>query len=113
AETIFVTPEYGPRGCKLRRKSAMARTPKPARGTLALPRILRTCEQRFRCFDHVLRVNTTFLHYFRAWRAHAELVQPDDFSVETDIFVPNLSHPGFDRDTFTAFVRQHFFPVFL
>ena len=40
-------------------------------------------------------------------------VQSDDFSVETDIFVPNLGHASFDRDAFAAFVRQNFFAVFL
>ena len=48
-----------------------------------------------------------------AGRAHAEVVQSDDFSVETNIFVPNLGDASFDRDAFAAFVRQHFFAVFL
>ena len=78
----------------------------PARETRALPKT-------FRCFDHVLGVDATFLHHFRARCAHAEVVQSDDFSVETDVFVPNLRHASFDRDAFTAFVRQHFFSVFL
>ena len=39
-------------------------------------------------------------------------MQSDHFSVETDIFIPNLGHAGFDRDAFTAFVRQHFFAIF-
>ena len=37
----------------------------------------------------------------------------DDFSIESDILVPNLGHAGFDRDPFAAFVRQHVFTVFL
>ena len=38
-------------------------------------------------------------------RAQPELVQPYDFSIETNILVPNLGHAGFDRDAFTAFVE--------
>src|SRR5206468_7638238 len=87
-------------------KSAMAWTPSPARETRALPKTLRR-------IDHVLRVNAAFLHHFGPWCAQTEVVQSDDFSLETDIFVPNLRHASFDRDAFTAFVRQYFFSVFL
>src|SRR5919106_4038808 len=66
-----------------------------------------------RCFDHMLGVNPAFLHHFGAGPTQAELVQPDHFSSETDIFVPNLSHASFDSDAFTAFVRQNFFAVAL
>jgi hypothetical protein len=86
-------------------KSAMAWTPSPARETRVLPKT-------FRCFDHVLSVDATFFHHFGPGCAQTEVVQSDDFSVETDIFVPNLRHAGFDRDAFTAFVRQNFFAVF-
>ena len=61
----------------------------------------------------MLRVDPALFHYFRAGRAQAELMQTDDFPVEPDVLIPNLSDPGFDRDAFAAFVRQDFFTVFL
>src|SRR5438094_7948571 len=61
----------------------------------------------------MLRVDPALFHYFRAGRAQAELMQTDDFPVEPDVLIPNLSDPGFDRDAFATVVRQHFFPVFL
>src|SRR5207248_449237 len=87
-------------------KDCFGATPKPARETRALPKA-------FRRVDHVLCVDAAFFHDFGPGGAQTELVQSDDFSVETDIFVPNLRYAGFDRDAFTAFVRQHFFTVFL
>src|SRR6185503_7788268 len=58
------------------------------------------------------RVNSAFFHHFSAGRAHTELMQSDDFSVETDVFIPNLRHASFDGDAFAARVRQNFFAVF-
>jgi len=61
----------------------------------------------------MLRVDPALFHYFRTGRAQAELMQTDDFPVESDVLIPNLSHSGFYRDAFAAFVRQNFFTVFL
>src|SRR4030095_15107625 len=91
----------------------MARTPSPARETRALSQNCASAlPEALRCFDHVLRVDTAFFHHTGAGCAQAELVQPDDFSVETDIFVPNLRHASFDGDAFAARVRQNVFAVF-
>src|SRR5215831_2956340 len=64
-----------------------------------------------RCFDHMLRVDAAFFHHFCARRAHAEVVESNDFSVEPNIFVPNLGHPSLDRDPFPAFVRQNLIAI--
>jgi len=56
--------------------------------------------QRTRSVDHMLRVNSEFLHHFRAGCAQAEAVQADDFSVEANVLIPNFGDAGFDRNTF-------------
>src|SRR5436190_23300697 len=60
----------------------------------------------------MLRVDPALFHYFRAGGAQAELIQTDDFPVQPDVLIPNLSDPGFDRDAFPALIRQNFFAVF-
>ena len=61
----------------------------------------------------MLRVDAELFHYLGARRAQAEPMQPDHLSIEADVLIPNLSHPGFNCDTFTTFVRQSLVPVFL
>src|SRR5262249_43821569 len=36
-----------------------------------------------------------------------------DFSIETNVFVPNFRNPGFNSDAFAACVRQNLFAIFL
>src|ERR1700730_2050176 len=63
-------------------------------------------------FDHVLGVDTEFLHYLGARRAHPETAQTNNLSVETDILIPSIRNAGFDRDAFTTRLRQNFFTIF-
>ena len=60
----------------------------------------------------MLRIDAEFLHHFRAGRAQAEAVQTDHFPIEADVLIPDVGHPGFDRDAFATFVRQDLFPIF-
>src|SRR5437764_8971426 len=60
----------------------------------------------------MLRVDSKFLHHFRPGRAQTETMQPDYFSIEADILIPNLWHTRLDRDTFATFFRQNFFAIF-
>ena len=46
----------------------------------------------------MLRVNSEFLHYFRAGRAQAETVQADHFPVEANVLIPNFGDAGFDGE---------------
>src|SRR4030095_3337812 len=69
--------------------------------------------QRTRSVDHMLRVNSEFLHYFRSGCAETETVQSDYFSIEADILIPNFRHACLNRHTFAEFLRQNFFAIFL
>ncbi len=83
----------------------MARTPSPARETRALPKTSHR-------INYVLRVDAALFHHFAAGRAQPELVQPNNFAIETDVLIPNLGHASFDCDTFAARIWKDLFAVF-
>src|SRR5207248_7895336 len=60
----------------------------------------------------VLRINSKFFHHFRSRRAQTETMQPDYFSVEADVLIPDLRHTRLNRDTLATFRRQNFLAIF-
>jgi hypothetical protein len=60
----------------------------------------------------VLRVNAKFLHHLRSRRAQTKAVQPDYFSIEADILIPNLGTPASIATRLRHFCRQNFFAIF-
>src|SRR5205814_9924970 len=68
--------------------------------------------ERLRRFYDVGGVYPEFFHHLIAGRAHPEAAQADDFSIETDVLIPDLGNAGFDRNATAAGHWQNFFTIF-
>ena len=65
-----------------------------------------------RGIDDVGGVDSELFHDLVAGRAHAEAMKANDFSVETDVLIPNVGDARFDRNAATTRRWKNFFTIF-
>src|SRR5687767_6869318 len=87
-----------------------AMSPYPWGKRLDIARRLQDSE-RFRRFHDVGSIDPELFQHLVARGAHAEALQAENLSIQTDILIPEMGHTSFNRHATPTFCRQHLFAI--